>query len=172
MFSGYYDNEPDEVDVPLSKRINLLNIENAVSPTSAGGSPIPLSTNANNGSNPTANSHLETLTDMNVDSDQISFQQHPSAYSDSSNYDSRLQRQQESNHLTNEENAIGLSIPEETITNIRAIDITYSDEVISQTRMDFKENYSYPENSQYYQSNQLLNSLFHARQTRQNNSSV
>ena len=38
--------------------------------------------------------------------------------------------------------------------------------------MSFKERYNYPENSLYYQENQLLNSLFLERQTRQHDPSL
>lgn len=175
VFLGYYDDEPDEVDVPLSKRINRLNIENAATSTSTGRpSSVPLSPGTN-GSNLTVNSHLETLSDaMNIDSDQISFQQHLSAYSNSSNYDSTLLGQPQPNRLSNDENGRGLSFSDEAIStnNIRDRDSAYSNGVISQSLMTFEENYSYPETSQYYKSNQLLNSLFLERQLRQNDSSL
>ena len=36
----------------------------------------------------------------------------------------------------------------------------------------FSDRYNYPENSQYYQSNQLLYDLYRERQMRQNNSTL
>ena len=37
---------------------------------------------------------------------------------------------------------------------------------------NFSDRYNYPENSQYYQSNQLLYDLYRERQMRQNNSTL
>ena len=164
VISGYYVNEPDDVDVPLSKRINRLNIENSTSTIPTELSP---SIHNNTGINSSDRTHspLESLcNNLNVNSGQVSFQQLPPA-----NDNSPLMQLQ-SIGLSNSEHASGLSFQTGTaINNTTSGDVAYSHELISESSPAFKENYNYPENSTYYKSNQLLNSLFLERQMRQNN---
>ena len=51
IVSGYYVNEPDDIDVPLSKRINRLNIENPVSSNIAGRDSPAFSSNSSRETN-------------------------------------------------------------------------------------------------------------------------
>ena len=51
VFSGYYVSEPDDIDVPLSKRINRLNIENPASSNIAGRDSPAFSSNSSSETN-------------------------------------------------------------------------------------------------------------------------
>ena len=112
---------------------------------------------------------------MNVDNDDISYTSSPPSYNASTDFNGRIQTELQSNH----ENTIVRSEivrdgqyqdPSVSIQNGAGSDISYSSNLDPSSTLTFKDRYSYPENSQYYKSNQLLNTLFIERQMRQNDS--
>ena len=122
------------------------------------------------------NSHHETSHDvMNVDNDDISYTSSLPSYNASAEFNGRIQTELRSNHentIVRGEIAIDgqYQDPSVSIHNRSGSDITYSNNTNPSSSLTFKDRYSYPENSQYYKSNQLLNTLFMERQMRQNDS--
>lgn len=174
--NGYYESEPDDIDVPLSKRINRLNIENPGPSTSNGHSSSTGLSSINNGRNPMVNSHHETSHDvMSVDNDDLSCTSSLPSYNTSTDFNGRIQTELQPNHINTiagGEIARGGSYQDPSVAmhNGGGSDINFSSSLNPSSSLPFKERYSYPENSRYYKSNELLNNLFLERQTRQNDS--
>ena len=138
---GYYESESDDIDVPLSKRINRLNIEN---PTIVHRSPLNASQfSANNSNSPNIPSEG---TNHNQNSWQLN-----GPMGDFSDNTRNLSHEPVASNGTRD-HSINLQL--------------------SSSASTFSERYNYPENSQYYQSNQLLYDLYRERQMRQNHSTL
>ena len=169
-FPGYLDSEPDDIDVPLSKRINRLNIENPALSTSKEHPVLPALHAVNNGGTSVAHLHPESSnTSMNENRNLISYSQ-LQTFSNPPSFSGSVQGELQSNNLPINQNASlpGYSVMPGSMHHIDDIrDLAYSN-IHSSPSGTFKERYNYPENSQYFKSNQLLNSLFLERQVRHN----
>ena len=140
---GYYESESDDIDVPLSKRINRLNIENPAIADRSHASTSQYSVNAGNISNIPAGATNQPQNIENVNSTMWQSNSHMGNFGKERTISSQ---HSDDNHHVHQERLLPDS--------------------------SFSDRYNYPENSQYYQSNQLLYDLYRERQMRQNNSTL
>ena len=107
IFSGYYVNEPDDIDVPLSKRINRLNIENPVSSNIAGRDSPAFSSNSSRETNALQSPYQhERLNDtINIDNKGIHTPQSANYLNSTSLQNSSHQSMQQ-NHVIGNTNVI------------------------------------------------------------------
>ena len=138
---GYYESESDDIDVPLSKRINRLNIENPAIAERSHASTSQYSVNASNVPNIPSGGTNQPQNIENVNSTMWQSNGHMDDFRKEGTNSSQHNN---SNHHIHQERLL----PD----------------------LNFSDRYTYPENSQYYQSNQLLYDLYRERQMRQNNS--
>jgi len=141
--NGYYESESDDIDVPLSKRINRLNIENPAIADRSHASTSQYSVNACNVSNIPSGATNEPQNIENVNSTMWQSNSHMGNFGKERTISSQ---HNDGNHHVHQERLLPDS--------------------------SFSDRYNYPENSQYYQSNQLLYDLYRERQMRQNNSTL
>ena len=173
IFSGYYVNEPDDIDVPLSKRINRLNIENPVSSNIAGRDSPAFNSNSSRETNAFQSPYQhERLNDtINIDNKGIHTPQSANYLNPTSLQNSSHQSMQQ-NHVIGNTNVINHmhshNVPQH---NEAPSSNHYLENINLAPDSSFKERYNYPESSLYYEPNQLLNSLYQERQLRQNNTS-
>merc|ERR1712150_100736 len=146
--NGYYESESDDIDVPLSKRINRLNIENTG--ITNGSTPSTSLIPVNNSASAVSNMHAGPINNTRIDYENRTYSGYPNL-----THDQRIQNMWQRNHDNS------------AVSDVRVERTSmYQGQLHSSS---FREKYNYPENSQYYHSNHLLYSLFQERQTRQNN---
>ena len=171
--SGYYETESDDIDVPLSKRINRLNIENtSISNGHHSTSPFIVDRSANNVSNVlpgTNNSSQNNIGNYNQSNRYLIPQEGSLA-----NNNQQTQNNWQSSHISHTVGDINKERANPSRDTSVSIDIRNNSSNFHHDQLDlstsFRERYEYPENSLYYHSNQLLYNLFRERQMRQNDS--
>ena len=171
--SGYYEAETDDIDVPLSKRINRLNIENtSISNGHHSTSPFIADRSVNNVSNalPGAND----LSFNNIGNDNQSNRYLIPPDGSLANNNQQTQNNWQSSHISHTVGDINKERANPSRDTSVSIDIRNNSSNFHHDQLDlstsFRERYEYPENSLYYHSNQLLYNLFRERQMRQNDS--
>ena len=162
---GYYESESDDIDVPLSKRINRLNIENTG--ITNGSTPSTSLISVNNSASAVSNMHAGPTNNTT----RIDYENRPYSGYPNLTHDQRIQNMWQRNH---DNSAAGDVSVERTSMYQEPVESSSQNDRTSMNHgqlhsSSFREKYNYPENSQYYHSNHLLYSLFQERQTRQNN---
>ena len=165
---GCYESESDDIDVPLSKRINRLNIENTGITHGRNLSATPFS--AYNSSSDVTNMQARPIDNAPIiDYDNRPYSNHISYQNLTHNQ--RIQNMWPTNHdscAAGDSNVPRTNLCQEPIeSSSQGTRSSINSDPVHSTS-SFRERYNYPENSQYYQSNQLLYVLFQERQTRQN----
>ena len=173
VFSGYYISEPDDIDVPLSKRINRLNIENPASSNIAGRDSPAFSSNSSRETNVVQSPYQHERLNNAINIDNVGIHNTQSVnYLNSTSLQNGSQESVHQNHVIGNANVINHmqshNVPQH---NGASSSNHYLENINLATDSSFKERYNYPESSLYYEPNQLLNSLFQERQLRQNNTS-
>ena len=173
VFSGYYVSEPDDIDVPLSKRINRLNIENPVSSNIAGRDSPAFSSNSSRETNVVQSPYQHERLNNPINIDNAGIHTTRSAnYLNSTSLQNGLHESMHQNHVIDNANVINHMQSHSVAQHNGASSSNHYLENINLAQdSSFKERYDYPESSLYYEPNQLLNSLYQERQLRQNNTS-
>jgi len=171
--NGYYISEPDDIDVPLSKRINRLNIENPASSNIAGRDSPAFSSNSSSETNAVQSPYQHERLNNTINIDNVGIHTTQSVnYLNSTSLQNGSHESMHQNHVIGNANVINHmqshNVPQH---NGASSSNHYLENINLATDSSFKERYNYPESSLYYEPNQLLNSLYQERQLRQNNTS-